>query len=201
MIIKVKFNCKLIQLQFLLFYIKNKIYCNLRISIILLHLYQSKHCINMESLNWFVILATGLVPLAVGAIWYGPLFGKAWMDATDMTMEKMEGANMAKMSSFALLFGVMLAVPLTFIVIHQMGVFSALQNVGVAQNFMSKYGTEFRTFKHGALHGFLTGLFVFLPIMATNALFERKSWKYILLNVGYWTVCAMIMGGIISAWA
>jgi hypothetical protein len=92
-----------------------------------------------------------------------------------------------------------------------MGVFSALQNVGVdtpgseanlfAQNFMSKYGTEFRTFKHGALHGFLTGLFVFLPIMATNALFERKSWKYILLNVGYWTVCAMIMGGIISAWA
>ena len=135
----------------------------------------------------------------------------AWMDATDMTMEKMEGANMAKMYSFALLFGVMLAVPLTFIVIHQMGVFSALQNVGVdtpgseanlfAQNFMSKYGTEFRTFKHGALHGFLTGLFVFLPIMATNALFERKSWKYILLNVGYWTVCAMIMGGIISAWA
>ena len=143
----------------------------------------------MESLNWFVILATGLVPLAVGAIWYGPLFGKAWMDATDMTMEKMEGANMAKMYSFALL----------------------LQNVGVdtpgseanlfAQNFMSKYGTEFRTFKHGALHGFLTGLFVFLPIMATNALFERKSWKYILLNVGYWTVCAMNMGGIISAWA
>jgi hypothetical protein len=165
----------------------------------------------MESLNWIVILASGLVPLAIGAIWYGPLFGKAWMSAADMSMEKIQGANMAKMYSFALLFGVMLSVPLTFIVIHQMGVFSTLQNLGVdtpgseanlfAQDFMSKYGTEFRTFKHGALHGFMTGVFIFLPIMGTNALFERKGWKYIFLNVGYWTVCTMIMGGIISAWA
>ncbi|MBK8053662.1 MAG: DUF1761 domain-containing protein [Saprospiraceae bacterium] len=165
----------------------------------------------MESFNFLVVLASGLVPLAVGAIWYGPLFGKAWMAAADMTMEKMVGANMMKIYGLALLFGLMLAVGLFPIVVHQMGIFSTLQNVGVdtpgseanlfAQDFISKYGTEFRTYKHGAFHGFLTGLFVFLPIMATNALFERKSWKYIFLNVGYWTLCAAIMGGIISAWA
>ncbi|MFN8337892.1 MAG: DUF1761 family protein [Saprospiraceae bacterium] len=37
-------------------------------------------------------------------------------------------------------------------------------------------------------------------MMAVNALFERKSWKYIFLNVGYWGICAMLMGGVISAW-
>ncbi len=165
----------------------------------------------MIALNWLVILATGLVPLVMGAIWYGPLFGKAWMTAADMSMEKMQGTNMMKIYGLALVFGLMLAVALTPIVIHQMGVFSTLQNLGVDkegsevyiyfQDFMSKYGTEFRSFKHGALHGFITGLFVFLPVMGTNALFERKGWKYILINVGYWAITAMIMGGIICQFA
>ncbi|MFZ1750780.1 MAG: DUF1761 domain-containing protein [Saprospiraceae bacterium] len=165
----------------------------------------------MITLNWFLILATGLVPLVVGALWYGPVFGKAWMTAADMSEEKMKGANMTKIFGLSLVFGIMLAVGLTPIVIHQMGVFSTLLNAGVDkegsevflyfQDFMAKYGAEFRTFKHGAFHGLLTGIVIFLPIMATNALFERKSWKYILINVGYWAVTASIMGGIISAWA
>jgi hypothetical protein len=37
--------------------------------------------------------------------------------------------------------------------------------------------------------------------MGTNALFERRSWKYIFMNVGYWALSAAIMGGIISAFA
>jgi len=164
----------------------------------------------MIEFNWVAILGSGLVPLLVGAIWYGPLFGKAWMDAADMSLEKMQGANMMKIYGLALVFGLMLSVGLLPIVVHQMGVFSTLENLGVTeagsdvnlyfQDFMSKYGTNFRTFKHGAFHGLLTGVFIFLPIMATNALFERKGWKYIGINVGYWAVTAMIMGGIISAW-
>ena len=55
--------------------------------------------------------------------------------------------------------------------------------------------------KHGVLHGLLTSVFFFLPVIANNALMERKSWRYIFINLGYWAVSAMIMGGIISAWA
>jgi Protein of unknown function (DUF1761) len=165
----------------------------------------------MIELNWLVILSTALVPLAVGALWYGPLFGKAWMVEAEMSEDKIMGANMMKIYGLALVFGLMLSVGLTPVVIHQMGVFSTLQNLGVEtpgseanlylQDFISKYGTQFRTFKHGALHGFITGLFIFLPVMGTNALFERRSWKYIFMNVGYWALSAAIMGGIISAFA
>jgi len=165
----------------------------------------------MTELNWLVVFGSALVPLAVGALWYGPLFGKAWMVQADMTEEKIMSANMMKIYGLAIVFSGMLAIALTPIVIHQMGVYSTLQNLGVdtpgsetnlfLQDFMSKYGTNFRTFKHGALHGFITGLFIFLPVLGTNALFERKSWKYIFINVGYWAVSAMLMGGIISAWA
>ena len=47
---------------------------------------------------------------------------------------------------------------------------------------MADYGDAFRTFKHGALHGTIAGIFIALPIIGTNALFERKSAKYIFIN-------------------
>jgi hypothetical protein len=43
-------------------------------------------------------------------------------------------------------------------------------------------------------------LFVVLPTLGTNALFEQKNWKYILINVGYWALTLSVMGGIISLW-
>ena len=69
------------------------------------------------------------------------------------------------------------------------------------QNFMATYGDRFRTFGHGALHGTMIGLFVVLPVMGTNALFERKSLKYVAINVGYWIVTLAIMGGILCQFA
>lgn len=65
--------------------------------------------------------------------------------------------------------------------------------------FMTDYGTTFRTFKHGALHGFMTGLFFALPIIGTNALYERRSFKYTFVTGRFWIVCLTIMGGIICA--
>ena len=65
---------------------------------------------------------------------------------------------------------------------------------------MAVKGTAFRTFGHGALHGFFTGLFIVLPILGTNALFEQKGWKYVWINTGYWAITLMLMGGLICAW-
>jgi hypothetical protein len=97
-------------------------------------------------------------------------------------------------------------------VIHQNGVFSTLagdptlsdpnSEIGLYfKDFMAKYGTNFRTFKHGALHGTLSGIFFSLPVISVLAMFEGRSWKYIFLNVGYWTVSLAIMGGIICQWS
>ena len=35
---------------------------------------------------------------------------------------------------------------------------------------------------------------------ATNALFEMKSAKYVLINVGYWILTFALMGGLLNAW-
>ncbi len=54
---------------------------------------------------------------------------------------------------------------------------------------------------HGAFHGALVGgLFMALPVLTTNALFEQKNFKYIAINAGYWIICLGLMGGIVAAW-
>ena len=68
------------------------------------------------------------------------------------------------------------------------------------EDFMSQFGDNYRTFKHGALHGTLTGITFALPIIGIVSLFERKGWAYIGIHAGYWTLTLALMGGIISAW-
>ncbi|MGB1032650.1 MAG: DUF1761 domain-containing protein, partial [Flavobacteriales bacterium] len=98
------------------------------------------------------------------------------------------------------------------IAIHQIGVFSLFAIVPdfdpegtnelsvQFQNLQAQFKGMHRTFGHGALHGVLAGLFIALPLLATNALFERKGFKYISVNVGYWIVTLALMGGVVCAW-
>jgi hypothetical protein len=99
---------------------------------------------------------------------------------------------------------------MNFIVIHQAHLYSLIaaepnasdptsEAGAMVKAFMDKFGSNYRTFKHGAFHGILAGLFLALPLLAINSLFERKSWNYIFINAGYWIVCLAIMGGVICA--
>ena len=65
---------------------------------------------------------------------------------------------------------------------------------------MENYGDNFRTFGHGAFHGTVAGILFALPVLGTNALFERKSFKYIAVNAGYWIVTTALIGGVLSAY-
>ena len=167
----------------------------------------------MIEFNFKIIAIAGLVPLVMGFIWYGPmLFKNAWMKEMGFTEDSMKGANMALIFGLSYVLSLFLGVALDQIVIHQFGVQSTLfgepdfaeatgEGYTYFQDFMSTYGDRFRTFKHGALHGALTGLFIAMPIMATNAMFERKSFKYVAINVGYWTITLALMGGILCQYS
>ena len=168
----------------------------------------------MIQLNWYIVLATGLLPLVVGSLWYSPIgFAKAWMKENGFTEEDLKGSNMTLIFGLTVVFGIMLAGGIMPYVIHQMHLYSMLQhNEALVQDanstlgttvkgLMDQYGQEFRSFKHGALHGTIASIFVVLPILAINALFERRSRKYVLLHLGYWTITLALMGGIICGFA
>lgn len=143
----------------------------------------------MENVNWLALVAAAILPLITGFIWYNPkVFGTVWMKESGMTMEKAQQMNPAKTYGLAVIFAFLAA-------------FFLLGNVMIGGANGETHGIEpYLTFKHGALHGVIVAIFIVLPVFATNALFEQKSFKYVLINVGYWLVTFALMAGLLNAW-
>jgi hypothetical protein len=163
--------------------------------------------------NFWINFLAALVPLVTGFIWYHPkVLGTKWMEATGMTEEKAKGANMALIFGLTYLFSLFLTLAIQTLCIHQLHVVALLTNQVDSSNpdseaslmlkkFMELFGTSYRTFKHGAFHGTFAGLIIALPIIGINALFERRGFKYIAINTGYFIVTFALMGGILCAFS
>lgn len=161
-------------------------------------------------MNFIAILISSLIPMIIGFIWYNDkTFGKAWMASAKLTQEDLKTGKMALIFGLTLVFSFFIALSLQMLVIHQMHVASMLFKQPISdptteigalyKKLMDMHGTSYRTFKHGCFHGVISTLFLVMPLIGINALFERKSIKYILIHTGYWAVTLGIMGGILSA--
>lgn len=164
-------------------------------------------------INFLAVLVAALVPMVMGFIWYNPkVLGDAWIKAAGLNEEKLKGANMAVIFGVSFVLSLLLAFFMQPVVIHQFHIASVffdyreqIKDVATPEGSLFKQvmdlvGSGHRTFGHGVFHGVIGGFFMAMPILATNALFERKSFKYIAINCGYWIICMGIMGGIVSAW-
>ncbi len=161
--------------------------------------------------NAILIFGTGLVPLLIGFIWYNNSsgLGKAWMAENGFTEEGMQrNFNPVKVFGLSYFAGVLIATAMMPMTIHQMGLTSMFADNPDAANdatelgktvksLLTTYGSNFRTFKHGVVHGLIYSIFLVLPMLLITGLFERKSFRYIFLHFGYWAITLMIMGGLI----
>ncbi|HUB03028.1 MAG TPA: DUF1761 domain-containing protein [Terriglobales bacterium] len=132
----------------------------------------------MPHLNWLAILAAGISAFAIGSLWYSPVaFGRLWMSANNFTQEDLNRGNLAKIFGLSFVFA--------FVMSANLAAFLADSKTTAAW---------------GATAGFLAGFGWVTLSLATVALFERRSWKYILVNGGYMTVSFTVMGLILGAW-
>ena len=164
-------------------------------------------------MNFYIFFIAAVIPLAVGAVWYNPkVLGNAWMKSTGLTEEQLRDANMLKIFGLTYVLSLLIALSLFSVVVHQSAIDSIFLNepgFGEAgstldvyyQDFMAKYGRNFRTFKHGAFHGALIALMFAMPVIGINALFERKSFKYVAIHAGYWVISLALMGGLVCQFA
>jgi len=163
----------------LIYFIKNKKY--------ILWLLYDKFDLLIKPLimptNYYMFFLVALIPLIIGFVYYSPkVLGGPWMRVNGFTDADMEGGNMALTLGLSYLLSLFAAFLLSGIVIHQAGVVQmmspAIAEAGSAaqQQFnelMSQYGTNHRNFGHGFLHGGFLTVFLILPIIAINAMFER----------------------------
>ena len=154
-------------------------------------------------INFLAILVSALVPTIMGFIWYHEkTFGKAWAAGAGMTKEKMNSGNMAVIFGVAILFSLLLAMGMNVQSVHDFQVAGSMYYATngtmepEAGSELAQWFEYFKTnlapanhvFSHGAAHGMLVGIMLVLPIIVNNALFERRGWKYILINAGYWII-------------
>lgn len=159
-------------------------------------------------MNLLIVVVTALIPLLMGFIWYHPrLFGRAWMHSAGLSEEKLNASSMGRILGLTFLLSIVLAFFLQFLVIHQVHIHSFLMNqpgfndsgseaAQIMKRIDELFSTSYRTFKHGMFHGVLAGFMFAMPIVAINALFERRSFKYIAIHTGYWMLTLGLMGGI-----
>ncbi len=132
----------------------------------------------MPHINWLAVVAAAVSTFALGGLWYSPaLFGRAWMSVNNLNTAELAKSNMARIFGFSFVLALLMAANLAA--------------------FLAERKT---TASWGATAGFLAGFGWVTLGIATIALFERRSAKYVLINGGYMTVSFVLMGLILGAW-
>ncbi|MDO6439417.1 DUF1761 domain-containing protein [Cyclobacterium sp. 1_MG-2023] len=128
------------------------------------------------NINWLSVIVASISSFLVGGIWYGPLFGKAWMVAFGFTETFLRKRSMSKVFGLSLL--------LAFVAALNLELF-----IGVDANM-----------SYGLVAGFLAGFGWVATLLGILYLFENRSFKGFLINAGYCIVALTLMGGILGAW-
>lgn len=127
-------------------------------------------------LNLWAILAAAAANFVIGGMWYSPaLFGKVWMRANGFTDEDL------RRGSPAVIFGV-----------------AALFCLVMAANLAAFLGGPDTTVGFAVGAAVAAGLGWAAMGLGVIALFERRSWSYILIHAGYLTVSFAAMGLILA---
>lgn len=132
--------------------------------------------IEFAGLNWWAILVATAIAFALGGLWYGPLFGKAWLRALGKAPEDITPS----------------ATP--FVV----SAVAALATCVVVAALMR--GLDIVGWWQGGVFGLVTGIGFIAASMASDHAFCGFGWKLWAIQSGYRVAYAVLMGGIIGAW-
>ena len=137
--------------------------------------------------NMLSVAIAALVPMIMGFIYYHPkVMGSAWMKANGFTAD-----NVTPPKPIWYLVALLLSFMLSF----RLCIDVTAQGQDVAPD-----GHSYITFQHGIAHGIINTIFILLPVLGTLKIFERRSWSWLFVNLGYWGITLMIMQGILSNW-
>jgi len=127
-------------------------------------------------INFLAVIVSTLLAFVLGGLWYGPLFGNAWMKENNFSEEGLKKANMAK------IFGA------TFIL-----------NIVIAVNLAAFLGPK-QDLSFGLFAGAAAGIGWVSASLGITYLFSRKSLKLFLIDAGYQSIIYTLMGGLLGLW-
>lgn len=127
----------------------------------------------MNDFALWPVLAGAVAFFAVGALWYGVLFGKVWQRETGLSDEEVQGGNPAKIFGLCFLFEMLIAM--------------------VLWHLIARTSPEPHVVMMMAI-GFAVG--VMIPAMGINYLFQRRSGLLFAIDAAHFIVGMAAMGGV-----
>lgn len=160
----------------------------------------------MIKLNFLILMISSAVPLILAIIWYNPRMYARILNNSESTPMNIKW-NFGWLCGLYVL-SLMYSISMSYQVIHQLHFQSMLLNeVGFDRQegnafkdllyILELYGKNFRSFGHGAFHGFLNSIFLILPILVFQKLTANLPWRITIYHWAFWASCSIIMGGII----
>ncbi len=146
----------------------------------------------MHEVNFLAVLVAGIVPMIVGALWYGPLFGKRWLELMETTAEEIQEKGFNPLKTYGVSF--LLALVTAFILAQ------LFTGMGEAARIVSITG------KSGdALAGVYLALMVLigfiLPVAYQSVAYEGRKAGLFWLNLGYNGVALLGQAAIVAVWS
>jgi len=131
---------------------------------------------DFSSISWLAVVAATVSTFIFGAIWYGPVFGKAWMNEMGYTEEELKEGNMLK------IYGI------TFVIEFIMATMLALMFSNHSDITMME-----------AIHHALVISVIFIGgSKGVNYLFNRHSFKLWFIDSFYFIVTFTVMAIILT---
>jgi len=127
-------------------------------------------------INYLAAAVAALSGFVVGAVWYGPLFGRQWAVASSVQGEPRFAFS--GVYAFTLVMNFVAAVVLAYL----------------AHLFDARGVTA------GAKLGLLLWLGFIMTVRVSEALFNRTNLHLVLIDAGYRLVWLLVMGIIVGAW-
>ncbi len=128
------------------------------------------------AINLPAIFVSAVVGFAIGGLWYGPLFSKAWIAASGVDLAKAQAASKSRLFGAVFLLNLVAAFSLAM--------------------FIGPQGT----LQFGLFAGFMTGATFISTALGVIYLFEMRPLKLWLINAGYQTINFTAMGAVLGAW-
>lgn len=136
------------------------------------------------TVHYPALLVSAIVMMALGALWYGPLFGKQWAGMMGFNMSDPEAVKRMKEKAKP-------GYAITFV--------ASLVMLYVLTHILDYAGAE--TAAEGAKGALWIWLGFFAPTMLGSVLWEGKPWKLYFINTSYHLVSLVIATIILTQWS
>ena len=135
------------------------------------------------SVNPLAVLVAALIPMIIGSVWYGPLFGEKWMALEGKTEDELR-ATFNPMKSYGVTF--IFAIVMAFVLTH---VLNAWEDAYSVTGLMA-----------GIQGGFWMWLGFVVSIGWQQVAFSGQKTPLWTLNMLYNLVTLMAMGALLGVW-